>query len=52
MCLPYLKFSDPLPKTHLFFDLALSQNPRFAVYVSVQINGIAVRSFDTNIFSS
>ena len=23
MCLPYLKFSDPLPETHLFFYLAL-----------------------------
>ena len=22
MCLPYLKFSDPLPETHLFFYLA------------------------------
>ena len=25
MSLPYLKFSDPLPETHLFFYLALSQ---------------------------
>ena len=23
MCIPYLKFSDPLPETHLFFYLAL-----------------------------
>ena len=23
MCLPYLKFSDPLPETHLFLYLAL-----------------------------
>ena len=23
MCLPYLKFSDPLPETHLFFLFGL-----------------------------
>ena len=25
MCQPYLKLSDPLPETHLFFYLAISQ---------------------------
>ena len=24
VCLPYLKFSDPLPETHLFFSVGLS----------------------------
>ena len=24
VCLPYLKFSDPLPETHLFFYLAIA----------------------------
>ena len=26
MCLPYLKFSEPLPETHLFFYLALANS--------------------------
>ena len=28
MCLPYLKFSDLLPEAHIFFHLALDENPK------------------------
>ena len=28
VCLPYLKFSDLLPETHIFFHLALEENPK------------------------
>ena len=26
VCIPYLKFSDPLPETRLFFHLALARH--------------------------
>ena len=35
MCLPYQKFPDPLPKTHLFFYLALSHSQAAKAEISL-----------------
>ena len=45
VCLPYLKFSDPLPETHLFLYLALLKHHRFIAFTSVQSSKI----FDSKI---
>ena len=39
MCLPYLKFSDLLPETHLFFYLALQEESCNQVQGGIKFNG-------------
>ena len=52
VCLTYLKFSDMLPKTHLFFHLALPLQSLFTGIPAASVGIGTLRPFGTDCWTS